>query len=235
MNKRREVFRLLLAEERGFLGNMDKRTIIKIAVIEQRDEWRKELVALVESTPGLFCAGNYGVIKDALKEFSKNLPDAVLCNFAASDASEKKVINALRRRFHALPILVLNLYGDEKRLPETPDGVRVGCLLKLTFPAKLLQNIRAVGGESLGFPNLAELLALIRNPAARSNAGYNLTPHEIRLLKMLVEGHTQTTAARVLNISYNTVKFHMRRIYEKLEVNTKSAAVAKALRYGLIN
>jgi DNA-binding NarL/FixJ family response regulator len=214
---------------------MDKRTNIKIAVIEQRDEWREKLVTLVESTPGLFCAGNYGAIKDALIEFSRNLPDAVLCNFAPSDVREKKVINALRRKFHALPILVLNLYGDEKCVPETPSGLSVGCLLKLSFPARLLQNVRASGGKDSGFPNLVDLFALISSSSVRETADYDLTPHEIRLLKMLVEGHTQTTAATVLNISYNTVKFHMRRIYQKLDVNTKSAAVAKAIRSGLIS
>ena len=68
---------------------------------------------------------------------------------------------------------------------------------------------------------------------SRVLAGVSVTSKK-RLLELLVEGHNQTSAARVLNVSYNTVKFHMRRIYQKLEVNSKSAAVAKALRYQLI-
>jgi DNA-binding NarL/FixJ family response regulator len=62
-----------------------------------------------------------------------------------------------------------------------------------------------------------------------------LTPHEARLLKLLVEGHNHTTAAEELNVSYDTVKFHMRHIHEKLQVHSKSEAVAKAMRERLIN
>jgi DNA-binding NarL/FixJ family response regulator len=61
-------------------------------------------------------------------------------------------------------------------------------------------------------------------------AGYHLTPHESRLLKLLVEGHTYKTAAAELNSSIHTISFHMRNIYSKLQVHSKSEAVAKALR-----
>ena len=64
---------------------------------------------------------------------------------------------------------------------------------------------------------------------------YDLTPHELRHLKLLVEGYNYTTAAQELNVSYNTIKFHMRHIYEKLQVHSKSEAVAKAMRERLLN
>jgi DNA-binding CsgD family transcriptional regulator len=66
-------------------------------------------------------------------------------------------------------------------------------------------------------------------------ADYNLTPHETRLLKMLVDGHNYTTAAEFLGVSYTTVSFHMRSLYDKLQVHSKSEAVAKALQQGLID
>jgi DNA-binding NarL/FixJ family response regulator len=66
-------------------------------------------------------------------------------------------------------------------------------------------------------------------------ADYELTPHEIRILKLLVEGYNYTTAAEKLGVSFNTIKFHMRHIYEKLQVHSKSEAVAKALRDRLVN
>jgi DNA-binding NarL/FixJ family response regulator len=77
-----------------------------------------------------------------------------------------------------------------------------------------------------------KLFRVIRPP---EKADYELTPHETRLLKLLVEGHNYTTAAEELSVSYNTVKFHMRRIYEKLQVHSKSEAVAKALRDRIID
>ena len=69
-------------------------------------------------------------------------------------------------------------------------------------------------------------------PAQR--ADYQLTPHETRILKMLVEGENYTTAAKALGVSINTISFHVKRIYEKLHVHSKSEAVAKALRSGIV-
>ena len=74
------------------------------------------------------------------------------------------------------------------------------------------------------------VINIFRDIRPPEKADYNLTPHETRLLKMLVEGHNYTTAAEFLGVSYTTVSFHMRNIYDKLQVHSKSEAVGKALR-----
>jgi len=79
---------------------------------------------------------------------------------------------------------------------------------------------------------MLSLLLLNFRPAAQQ--AYDLTPHQTRVLKLLVEGHNYKTAAAELGVSVNTVSFHVRRIYEKLEVHSKSEAVAKALRQNLV-
>ena len=79
------------------------------------------------------------------------------------------------------------------------------------------------------------VIALFRDIRPPERADYELTPHETRLLKLLVEGHNYKTAALELNVSINTISFHMRHIYEKLQVHSKSEAVAKALRDRLVN
>ena len=81
----------------------------------------------------------------------------------------------------------------------------------------------------------SRVIKLFRDIRPPERADYELTPHETRLLKLLVEGYNYTTAAEALGVSYNTVKFHMRHVYEKLQVHSKSEAVAKALRDRLIN
>jgi DNA-binding CsgD family transcriptional regulator len=63
---------------------------------------------------------------------------------------------------------------------------------------------------------------------------YELTPHEVRVLKLLVQGHRYKTAAAALGVSSHTVSFHLRRVYQKLNVHSKSEAVSRALRHGLI-
>jgi DNA-binding NarL/FixJ family response regulator len=102
---------------------------------------------------------------------------------------------------------------------------------------RLLESLReAVAGGSPMSPEVARrVIALFRDIRPPERADYALTPHETRLLKLLVEGHNYKTAAFELNVSINTVSFHMRRIYEKLQVHSKSEAVAKALRDRLVN
>jgi DNA-binding CsgD family transcriptional regulator len=78
------------------------------------------------------------------------------------------------------------------------------------------------------------VIALFRHAHPAPPDDYDLTPHEIRLLRMLVDGHNYKTAAVELGVSVNTISFHMRRIYDKLHVHTKSEAVAKALRKQIV-
>ena len=80
----------------------------------------------------------------------------------------------------------------------------------------------------------SRVVALFRDVRPPERASYELTPHEVRLLKMLIDGHNYTTAAAALGVSINGVKFHMRNIFDKLQVHSKSEAVAKALRDRII-
>lgn len=107
-----------------------------------------------------------------------------------------------------------------------------GYLLKNSPRLNLLGALKeAVGGGAPMSPEVARrVIALFRESPPPKKVEYHLTPHESRLLKMLVDGHNYKTAAAALDISVNTVSFHMRRIYEKLQVHSKSEAVAKALR-----
>jgi DNA-binding NarL/FixJ family response regulator len=104
-------------------------------------------------------------------------------------------------------------------------------------PARLLESLKeAVSGGSAMSPKVARrVIALFRDIRPPKRADYDLTPHETRRLKLLVEGHNYKTAALEINVSINTVAFHMRHIYEKLQVHSKSEAVAKALRDRIVN
>jgi len=85
-------------------------------------------------------------------------------------------------------------------------------------------------------PDIARrVVNLFRKIRPREQSDYLLTPHELRLLKLLVEGHNYKTAATELGVTLNTVCFHIKNIYEKMQVHSKSEAVAKALRNRIIN
>jgi DNA-binding NarL/FixJ family response regulator len=133
-------------------------------------------------------------------------------------------------------LVVLTVYEDNERVFQALCAGATGYLLKNTPPARLLECLRdAVNGGAPMSPEIArrvvELFRRFRPPA---KAQYDLTPHEIRLLKLMVEGHSYKTAAHELQVSVNTVAFHIRSIYQKLQVHSKSEAVVRALRENLL-
>jgi len=108
--------------------------------------------------------------------------------------------------------------------------------LKKTPPARLIECLKeAINGGAPMSPEVASrVVSLFRAIRPPDKADYQLTPHEVRLLKLLVEGHSYKTAATELRSSVNTIGFHMRNIYRKLQVHSKSEAVVKAMRQGLV-
>jgi DNA-binding NarL/FixJ family response regulator len=145
-------------------------------------------------------------------------------------------IKILKERYPEMTVLMLTIYDDDERIFDALCAGASGYLLKRTPPAKLLESLReAVEGGSPMSPEVASrVLKLFREIRPPERVDYDLTPHETRLLKLLVEGHNYTTAAKETKNSINTVKFYIKRIYEKLQVHSKSEAVAKALRERIV-
>jgi len=146
-------------------------------------------------------------------------------------------IRILRNRHSSLLLLMLTVYGDDERIFEALCAGACGYLLKKTAPARLLESLKeAVDGGSPMSPEIARrVVTLFRQFRPPDKADYQMTPHETRLLKLLIDGHNYKTAALELGVSVNTVSFHMRHIYEKLQVHSKSEAVSKALRDHLVD
>jgi DNA-binding NarL/FixJ family response regulator len=134
-------------------------------------------------------------------------------------------------------ILMITVYDDDDRIFDALCAGACGYLLKRTSPTRLLESLKeAVTGGAPMSPEIASrVISLFRDIRPPERADYELTPHETRLLKLLVDGFNYTTSAQELNVSINTIKFHMRNIYDKLQVHSKSEAVAKALRDRLVN
>jgi DNA-binding NarL/FixJ family response regulator len=111
-----------------------------------------------------------------------------------------------------------------------------GYLLKNTPPVRLMEAIREIaeGGAVMSPEEAIRVIELFRKAPVREAGWVGLSPQEIRLLRLFTEGHQNKTAAAQLGISVHTVSFHLRSIYEKLHVHTRSEAVARALRDGLI-
>jgi DNA-binding NarL/FixJ family response regulator len=129
-------------------------------------------------------------------------------------------------------LLTLSVYDDDERIFDALCAGACGYLLKRTSPARLIESLReAVQGGAPMSPEVAcRVVALFRDIRPPERADYQLTPHETRLLKLLVEGHNYKTAAAELGVSFHTIHFHMRNVYDKLQVHSKSEAVSRALR-----
>ena len=210
--------------------------VIRTAIVEDQRDIREGLTMLIDGTPGYKCTGSYRSMEEALDRISADTPDVVLCDIGLPGMSGIEGIRILKERHPRLSLLMLTVYDDDDRIFDALCAGACGYLLKRTGPARLLESLReAVSGGAPMSPEVASrVIGVFREIRPPERADYDLTPHETRLLKLLVEGHNYTTAAEELKVSYNTVKFHMRHIYEKLQVHSKSEAVAKAMRERLI-
>ncbi len=214
---------------------MTESSVITVAIIEDLREIREGLGQLINSTPGYRCTGIYASMEEALDKIPHNLPDLVLSDIGLPGMDGIEGIHLLKERHPSLTILMLTVYDDNERIFDALCAGACGYLLKKTPWPKLVEALReAVEGGSPMSPEVARrVITIFREIKPPRQAQHELTPHETRLLRMLVEGHSDKTAAAQLNVSVNTIKFHLRHIYEKLQVHTKSEAVAKALRHGL--
>src|SRR5580693_4437102 len=209
---------------------------IRVAIVEDRVRTREGIQALIDGTPGYQCAGSFGSMEEALDAIDRDPPKVVLLDIALPGMSGIEGIRRLKERYPSMLLMMLTVYDDDKRILDAICAGACGYLLKSTPPARLLESIREVaGGGAPMSPEVARrVIELFREIRPAEDAAHDLTPHEVRVLKLLVDGHNYKTAAVELEVSINTIRFHMRRLHEKLHVHTKSEAVAKALRNQIV-
>lgn len=209
---------------------------IRVVIIEDLREVREGLQMLINGTNGFRCAQGYSMMEKALAHIDEDHPDVILTDLGLPGMSGIEGIRALRERHLDVPIIALTVYDNDEQIFAALCAGATGYLLKNTPPARLLESLREVmdGGAPMSPEVARRVIRLFREFRPPEQADYHLTPQENELLKLLVEGHHKKTAAHALNISVNTVSFHLKNIYQKLQVHSKSEAIAKALRERLI-
>ena len=214
----------------------DSREPIKVAIIEDHHKFREALEFLLNHTPGYQCVGSFRSMEEALEKIKFNLPDVALLDIGLPGMSGVEGARILKERHPSLVLLMNTVYDDDERIFQALCAGASGYLLKKTPPARLLESLQeAIAGGAPMSPEVARrVLALFRDIRPPKQEDYQLTPHELRLLKLLVEGHSYKTAATQLGVSVKTISFHLQKIYEKLQVHSKSEAVAKAFRNRLV-
>ena len=215
---------------------MTEAAALKVGIIEDQPKIREGLRALIDGTDGYRCVGSFGSMEEALAKVDYELPDVLLVDIGLPGMSGIEGTRRLKDRHPTLAVLMLTVYDDDRRIFDAMCAGACGYLLKKTPPARLLESLKeVVGGGAPMSPEVARrVVALFREIRPPEHADYQLTAHEIRILALLVEGHNYKTAADELGVSINTIRFHMRSIYEKLQVHSKSEAVSKALRSRIV-
>ena len=205
--------------------------VIKVAIIEDQRDIRECLTFLINGTEGYSCTGSFRTMEEAVDKIGRQLPDVVLSDIGLPGMNGIEGIRILKERYPNLLMLMLTVYDDDERIFDAMCAGASGYLLKKTPPARLIESLReaVLGGAPMSPEVARRVIALFRDIRPPERADYELTPHETRLLKLFVEGHNYKTAAVELGVSVNTVNFHVRSIYQKLQVHTRSEAVAKAL------
>jgi DNA-binding NarL/FixJ family response regulator len=209
---------------------------LRVVIIEDLREVREGLTMLINGTPGFACASSYRTMEDALRRIGGDRPEVILTDIGLPGMSGIEGIPHLRELYPEVPILTLTVYDNDDEVFNALCAGASGYLLKNTPPSRLLESLReAVDGGAPMSPEVARrVVKLFREFRPRERAPSQLTPQETALLKLIVNGHHYKTAASELGISTNTVSFHLKNIYAKLQVHSKTEAVAKALGERLI-
>lgn len=214
---------------------------IRVAIVEDRPEIRDGLSQIINGADGCACVGAYGTMESALAEIGKLMAarsplEVILIDIGLPGMSGIEGIRLLKERHTQLLLLVLTVFEDDQRIFDALCAGASGYLLKKTPPQKLLESLREVvaGGAPMSPEVASRVVNLFRTFHPPTQADYHLSPHELRVLKLLVEGYNYKTAALELGVTVNTISFHVRRVYDKLQVHSKSEAVAKALKNKLV-
>jgi DNA-binding NarL/FixJ family response regulator len=209
---------------------------IRVVIIEDMREVREGLTMLINGTPGFRCAASYRSMRQALDHIDSQGVDLILTDIGLPGISGIEGTRILRERLPNVPILALTIYDNDEKVFAALCAGASGYLLKNTPPAKLLESLtEAVNGGAPMSPEVARrVVKLFRDFHPLEQAEYRLTHQEMQLLKLLVNGHHYKTAAQEMGISVSTVSFHLKNIYSKLQVHSKTEAVAKALRERLV-
>jgi DNA-binding NarL/FixJ family response regulator len=210
--------------------------MIRVGIVEDQRRTREGLFALIDGSEGFRCVGSWPAMETALGAQPSEPPDAILVDLGLPGMSGIEGIPLLRDRYPKAVLVVLTVYEDNQRVFGALCAGANGYLLKNTPPIKLLDSLREAvnGGAPMSTEIARQVVELFRRFRPPAKADYNLTPHEVRLLKLLVEGHSYKTAAMELGVSVSTVAFHIQSIYGKLQVHSKSEAVARALKENLL-
>jgi len=205
---------------------------ITISIVEDQREMRESLAEWLGSAPGLRCVGAHASAEEALRDIPGENPDVVLMDINLPGINGIECILALKEQNLPAQFIMLTVFEDADAIFQSLSAGATGYLLKQTPPARLLDAIQDVyrGGSPMSGDIARKVVQSFQHPVPASGPANGLTKREEEILSYLVKGYFYKEIAGLLFISTETVRTHIRNIYEKLQVRTRSEAILKYLR-----
>lgn len=204
---------------------------ITVAIVEDDTEIRELLTLIIDGSPGYICKQSYNDCETAIGEIQKNPPDVVLMDINLPGMTGIEGVKMLKDKLPDTDFIMLTIQVDDDSIFDSICAGATGYLVKDMPPAELLKAIKEVydGGAPMS-PNIARKVV----SSFKATTESPLTPRETEVLQKLCDGDNYKSIANTLGISGDTVRAHIKNIYEKLHVHSRAAAVKKALKDRLI-
>jgi RNA polymerase sigma factor (sigma-70 family) len=205
---------------------------ITVSIVEDSDKFRTTLARVLDRAEGFKCLSHYPNAEDALKALPHDKPEVVLMDINLPGMNGVECVRQLKQLVPGIQVMMLTVYEDTENIFNALAAGAAGYMLKRTPQAQLLEAIREVhrGGSPMTTHIARKVVLSFQRTAASAAATENLSPREQEVLDCLAQGFLYKEIAEKLGISYETVHTYIRRIYEKLQVRTRTEAVAKFLR-----
>jgi DNA-binding NarL/FixJ family response regulator len=209
---------------------------IKVALCEDNEVFRESLLQFLNDTPGFRVTASLSSAGNILPEIEKELPDIILMDIDMPGMNGIHATSLIKSNYPAINVLILTVYEDDQKIFDAILAGATGYLLKKTAPEKILEAITEVrnGGASMSASIVKKVINYFNQESGPVANEYTLSQRELSILKCLVNGDSYKMIAAHCSISIGTVRSHINNIYKKLHINSKSEAVAKALKERLV-
>jgi DNA-binding NarL/FixJ family response regulator len=214
--------------------------LVRVAIFEDNNHVREAISLLVQGTSGLELAGAFPDCNNLVADIRASVPDLVLMDIGMPGINGVEAVKIIKKNFPSLTVVIQTIFEKDDTVFEAICAGASGYLLKDTPPSRLMESIvEAYQGGSPMSPVIArKILHLFQkflSPLAdASHFDYHLTSREKEVLQWMVKGCSYKMIAETCKISFDTVRAHIRNIYEKLHVASMSEAVAKAIKERLV-